>query len=101
MIFYFFLFHTNWIRGYLFSDHLPTIIAGWGVTNVTINKTSMRLKVLKEETIDFNTCKIIYPQMQYYHICTGVRNMALNKAPCFVSNHFVQISYGTKQVNQE
>jgi len=90
----------KWLLRNLFSDHLPTIIAGWGKTNITFNTTSMRLRVLKEETLDWNTCKIIYPIMQFYHICTGVKNMALNQATCYVSKYLVQISYGTKQVNQ-
>jgi len=50
------------------------------------------------ETIDWNTCKnVIYPTIQNYHMCTGVRDMAWNKATCYVINHFVKISYGTNQ----
>jgi hypothetical protein len=53
------------------------------------------------ETVNWMACKRrIFPRIQIYHMCTGVRDMALNKATCDVINHFVQISYGTNQVNQ-
>ncbi len=71
----------------LFPDGLPTVIAGWGVTNITHLEHSPSLKVLKQEIISWDDCEMTFYDLEDYHICTGAVNKSLNNAACYVISH--------------
>ncbi len=77
------------------SVNLPTIVGGWGWTDLTFKLPAARLKVLDIKVIDWNICKQIYQELVVYHVCAGGEPGVFNEGPCDVCNnfrHFFQIN---------
>jgi hypothetical protein len=71
------------------SVNLPTIVGGWGWTDLTFKLPAARLKVLHIKVIEWSVCYWIHKNLQIYHMCAGGDPGIFNQGPCYVYNHFL------------
>jgi hypothetical protein len=71
-----------------FSDDLPALVAGWGITNLATGEHSDRLKVIDVKVIEWRRCKMILRRLQIHHVCAGILPWVKSEGACNVHHLF-------------